>query len=123
MSIETGKLIKTRLEDLKRTQSWLAEEAGVSDNAVSKWIKTGKLKRENVQPVADLLEITADQLLAGSPSVEIVPTGDTTIERLNAEEKRLVDFYRTTVAEARGVIMQTAKVAPKMPARSLRRPH
>lgn len=123
MSIEIGKLIKTRLRQMKKTQGWLAEKAGVSNNAVSKWIKTGKLKRENVQPVADLLGITADQLLAGSPAVEIVPPDDTTIERLNAEEKELVSLHRISMKEGRDMIMSAARHAPKVPARSLRRPH
>jgi hypothetical protein len=48
MDNPVGKLIKTRLKELKKTQGWLAEECGVSNVAVTKWIKSGKVSRENI---------------------------------------------------------------------------
>jgi transcriptional regulator with XRE-family HTH domain len=123
MSLETGKIIKTRLQDLKKKQAWLAEKAGVSINAVSKWTKTGKLAREHVQAVADALEISADELLAGTPILELVPAGDTTIERLNANEKHLLELYRRSTDVGKMGVIGMAESVPKLPARSLRRPN
>lgn len=129
MSIKTGKIIKARLKAMGKTQGWLAESVktpekpdGVSINAVSKWTKTGKIARDHVQLVADLLEITTDELLAGSLAVEEAPPAETRIERLNAEEKELVDLHRISIKEGQDMIMSAARHAPKKAARSLRRP-
>jgi transcriptional regulator with XRE-family HTH domain len=65
MDNAVGKLIKTRLKELKKTQGWLAEEVGVSNVAVTKWIKSGKVSRENTSKVADALMISIDKLLGG----------------------------------------------------------
>ena len=118
-----------RLKDLGKTQGWLAENiktadkpSGLSINAISKWTKTGKIAREHVQQVADLLEITADQLLAGSPLIEQVPIGETTIERLAADEKHLLDLYRGSTQDGKSGVIGMATLAPKLPVRSLRRP-
>ena len=47
MVSELGIYIKARLKFLRKTQMWLAEEMGVSNNAVTKWVKSGKISREN----------------------------------------------------------------------------
>lgn len=130
MSTETGKIIKARLKQMGKTQRWLAEniktpdkEDGLSINAVSKWTKTGQISRVYIQQVADLLGITTDQLLGGEPLMELIPPEETTIERLNAEEKELLDLYRGTGKESRQIIMSTARITPKLPARAVRRPN
>lgn len=66
-----GKTIKTRLKSLGKTQAWLAETIGVSDNAVSKWIKTGEISRPNIKQVADVLEIPVAQLMDASPTPDM----------------------------------------------------
>lgn len=58
-----GVVIKTRLEKLGKTQGWLAEELGVSNNAVSKWIGTGKISRENSIAAARVLRMSVRELL------------------------------------------------------------
>lgn len=68
-----GKVIKHRLAELGKTQGWLAERAGVSNNAVSKWIKTGKISRENAIVVAVHLKITVSDLL-----IDFQPTNSVT---------------------------------------------
>lgn len=130
MSAETGKLIKAKLKELGKTQGWLAEQitvpgkdGGVSINAVSKWTKTGKIARAHVQQVADILGVSADQLLSGAPLLELAPPSETTIERLDAEEKKLIDLYRASTKAGHFVIMNAANIAPKLPARLLRRPN
>lgn len=66
-----GRTIKSRLKALGKTQAWLAEQVGVSENAVSKWIKTGKNSRENLKRTADALEISVAQLLDPHPVPEL----------------------------------------------------
>jgi transcriptional regulator with XRE-family HTH domain len=66
-----GKTIKAKLKSKGRTQAWLAEQVGVSENAVSKWIKTGEISRENIKPTADALEISVAQLLDQSPTPDM----------------------------------------------------
>lgn len=124
MENETAKIIKARLLAMRKTQGWLAEVAGVSVNAVSKWTKTGKIGRANVQAVADALEITADQLLAGTDQVifEVVPIGQTTLERLSPDEKEVLEEYRRSTTDGKLMIFGSAKSAPKAsPLRSIKR--
>ncbi|MGL6245681.1 helix-turn-helix domain-containing protein [Pseudomonas sp.] len=55
MTTELGDYIKIRLKALKKTQGWLAEKTNVSNNAVSKWVKTGKISRENFLLIIPML--------------------------------------------------------------------
>lgn len=66
-----GKVILSELKRMDQTQAWLAENAGVSENAVSKWVATGKISRTNVSKVAALLGVSSDQLLNPSESDEM----------------------------------------------------
>ncbi|OYO29180.1 LexA family transcriptional regulator [Janthinobacterium sp. PC23-8] len=74
-----GQTIKSRLSALGKTQGWLAERADVSHNAVSKWIKTGKISRENAILVAQALSCSVDELLLGE--------GDDSISTARAAEQ------------------------------------
>lgn len=62
-----GKIIKARLKAMGHTQAWLAERVGVSENAVSKWIKSGEISRANIEPVTEALDISVAQLLDQNP--------------------------------------------------------
>ena len=66
-----GKTITVRLRALKKTQAWLAEQVGVSENAVSKWIKTGEIKLDNAITVAEVLQIGIAQLVNENPTPEL----------------------------------------------------
>lgn len=66
-----GKTIKARLKALGKTQAWLAEQCGVSEQAVSKWISTGVISRENSIEAAKHLEISVAQLLNQDPTPEL----------------------------------------------------
>lgn len=57
-----GARIKERLKDLGKTQGDLAEALELSDNAVSKWVKSGKISRENAVRAAEFLRTTVDWL-------------------------------------------------------------
>lgn len=50
-----GTYITDGLARLHKTQGWLAERIGVSDNAVSKWKKTGRISRENFFTLVSIL--------------------------------------------------------------------
>lgn len=63
MVTNEGKLIKAALARLGRTQRWLADQLDVSDNAVSKWLRTGQISRANAGAISVLLGIPADKLL------------------------------------------------------------
>ena len=113
MTSPLGKIIKARLGELSKTQEWLAERTDVSKNAVSKWIRDGKISRENAVSVARVLELTNDQLLLGQPLVDVSLSNETTLERLDAEEKRLIELYRRATRDGRLMIYGAATVAPK----------
>lgn len=83
MQSSIGKYIKTRLKELKKTQGWLAEKVGVSDVAVTKWIKFGTVSRENAIIAAEALQCSIDKLLGG----------DTLIVE-NEFERQLLMFFR-----------------------------
>lgn len=61
-----GKVITGQLGHLRQSQAWLAERAEVSENAVSKWVRTGKISRANAENVASILNMSLDQLLGRS---------------------------------------------------------
>lgn len=58
-----GNAIRARLQELSKTQGWLADELSVSNNAVSKWIGTGKISRANAVAAARLLDMSVEVLL------------------------------------------------------------
>ena len=58
-----GRKIAQRLRALNQTQIWLAEQVGVSNNAVTKWIKSGQISIDKAMKVAMALKITLDDLL------------------------------------------------------------
>lgn len=71
-----GTTIKTRLKGMGKTQTWLADKVGVSNNAVSKWIKTGEISRENAVLVAGHLGMTVDELLGTAEQLPSPSTYD-----------------------------------------------
>lgn len=118
MASNTGKIIKDRLRDLGRTQGWLAEEVGVSDNAASKWIKGGNISPEKLPAVARLLGLSVDQLL-GNDKVPVVPVviqgEETWLERLTADEKEMLELYRTRSREGQLMVKGAIRAAPEAP--------
>jgi phage repressor protein C with HTH and peptisase S24 domain len=67
-----GKVILERLEELGKTQSWLAIQCGVSANAVSKWIRLGQISTERAGKVSVALDLSLDRLLAFAKKDEII---------------------------------------------------
>lgn len=118
MSEYTAKLVKSRLKSMGKRQAWLAEKTGVSINAVSKWTKDGKIATKNLQAVADALEISADQLLSGSVGLSVA-LEESTLERVNAEERALLEQYRSRSAGGRKFVRDAANIAEPDPRLSL----
>lgn len=61
--------IDAALKRDKKTQEWLAGELGLSNNAITKWKRTGQISRENAIRVSKLLSIPLDKLLVGKEDV------------------------------------------------------
>jgi transcriptional regulator with XRE-family HTH domain len=110
---EIGKIIKGRVKELGKTQEWLAEQVGVSKAAVSKWVRDGKISRESAIKVSQVLEISADRLLLGQAASDAPAPNETTLERLNSDEKRLLELYRRATSDGQLMIYGAAMVAPK----------
>lgn len=111
MNEKIGKTIAGRLKDLGKGQAWLAERAGVSVNAVSKWTKTGKIARENVPVVAEALGLSAGDLISGGGEV-ISPrkTTDSKLERLDPKEQALLAMYRECGEGEQDILLTHAKL-------------
>lgn len=118
MDNQVGKTIKARLKLMDKSQGWLAEKASVSNNAVSKWIKTGKISLEKAQLAAECLEVTLDELLAGGVAEVTEQAPDDTLERLNSEEAALVAEYRRATDAGRLMMQAQARTVPKRLSRS-----
>lgn len=111
MNTDIAKVIKERLKSLERNQAWLAEQVGVSIAAVSKWTTTGKVSRENLPTVAEKLGLTVDQLLGSEPAT--YEPEKTWLERLNADEKEMLELYRRCTQEGQLMLKGAARVAPQ----------
>lgn len=111
MSEKIGKLIAARLKELGKGQAWLAENACVSVNAVSKWTKTGKISRGNVARVAELLGLSADELMSGQARAPARQAASgSKLDRLDLQESELVDLFRQCGPGERELIIGHARL-------------
>lgn len=75
---QTGALIAQRRKALGLTQKQLAERLLISDKAVSKWENGASYPEITLlPPLAELLGLTVDELLAGEAKEEGAPPGET----------------------------------------------
>lgn len=98
-----GDQIREALERLGKSQTWLAEVMGVSDAAVSKWLRTGEVARDRLVDLARTLEISVDQLLTGAPA----PSSDVqeAFDSLpDADRQMTLDFLQYRWERAEGVV-------------------
>lgn len=66
-----GVVIRARLKAIgKKTQAWLAEQVGVSPNAVSKWVRFGEISVPNARKAAAALDIDVGELLSHATDIE-----------------------------------------------------
>lgn len=65
MASNTGKIILDQLKKLSMSQKELAEATGLTESAVSRYVKGERVPRGiNLMKIANALSITVDQLLA-----------------------------------------------------------
>lgn len=110
-----GSLIKNRLKELGKNQSWLAAEVGVSDNAVSKWIKTGNISRENIANISRILGIQVGLFMGAAASdPEKVKQLYGAIPGLSPEESTLVESYRAASAEIKAAVLSVLRIIDQL---------
>ena len=97
----TGQIIRDALKRLHKTQAWLAEQCGVSDNAVSLWIKTGEVGRENAVQAARLLEVPVGALISDENPLSAL-IGEAVLSLGDDEVSSTLDFllFKLSRAEA-----------------------
>ena len=61
---ELGKRMKTALKDAKLSQSYIAEEMGITPQAVSAWFKTGRIAKNRLSRFANLVHRDLDYFLS-----------------------------------------------------------
>lgn len=107
-----GYVIAAKLRDTQKTQEWLADQVGVSINAVSKWTKEGKISRANAVKVAGALDISINALLGG---MEAAPSEPQSMDLVyvSREESRLLTRYRECTSDGRKQLMLAADSMPK----------
>lgn len=110
MSDKIGKNIASRLKTLMKGQAWLAEQVGVSVNAVSKWTKTGKIARENVPAVAKALGLSVDELIGGDAPAKVTNGAGSKLERLDPMESALLAMFRECGEGERDILLSHAKL-------------
>jgi len=69
-----GQVIVDALKRLGRSQEWLAEEMGVTPQAISKWVRQGgQVSRARISQLAEKLGVSPGALLGAAPSVVSLP--------------------------------------------------
>ena len=63
MENQIGKNIVWGLRALKQSQEWLAEQVGVPDKVVARWISDGRISVDHATKVAALLKVPLTELL------------------------------------------------------------
>lgn len=109
---EIDDVIRDALDRLGRTQQWLAEQVGVTPQAVTKWIKTGQISREKATEVARVLGVSLDVLLAGA-ATDSVEKGQVIDGLLPEDQQQVMDFIRYKFERSEG-LLASEKVAHYM---------
>lgn len=88
-----GTTIRSRLSELGKTQGWLADEVGVSNNAVTKWIATGKISRANSVATAKALDLSLEALL-GEAEHKDASDDTESADALLSKVAEMIETYR-----------------------------
>jgi plasmid maintenance system antidote protein VapI len=107
-----GRVIAARLKEMGKPRQWLAEKTGVSNGAVTHWVKTGQISRDSALSVAMVLGVSVDQLYGQEAPVS-KPSEEMSLEWVTAEERRLLTNYRACNDMGRQMINLTANGAPR----------
>lgn len=94
MSENLAKTIRVEKKRLGLTLEQMAEKAGVSINAVSKWTKSGHVSRENLPALAEMLGLSLDRLMSESEADSTPSDEESRLERLDARESRMLALFR-----------------------------
>lgn len=95
-----------------KPRQWLAEKTGVSNGAVTHWVKTGQIGRDSALAVAMALQVSVDQLY-GQEAAETKPEEENSLQWLTPREQRLLTNYRQSNEMGKQMIDLTANGAPK----------
>lgn len=104
-----GSVILDALDRLQKNQFWLAEAVGVSPQAVTKWIQTGQIRRENAKAVAEVLGLSIDTLLGHSKSDE-AQIGQVVEALPDEHRQQVLDFIQYKIEKSEA-FMTTDKIA------------
>jgi transcriptional regulator with XRE-family HTH domain len=115
MTSALGKTIKQRLKSLGKTQGWLAEEAGVSNTAVTKWIANGRISREKSVSVAEILGLSLDEFLieGADHAARKAENQSLSLVYVDEAELKLLTGYREATATGKQLIRIAIESAPK----------
>lgn len=91
-----GRIILGALKRLDRTQTWLAAEMDVTEQAISKWLRTGKISRENATKLAPILGVSTDHLLRPD---SVTDADEEWSKMTPAIKDRLVALYKAMQGE------------------------
>lgn len=106
--------IAQRLRALNQTQVWLAAQVDVSNNAVTKWVKSGQISADKAIKVATALEITLDELLGSEDGARLpenaskpgpAPAMKLHLTYVNEEEMQLLTHLREVPDDLRAMAM------------------
>lgn len=102
----------------------LAEAAGVSVQAVTGWLQTGKIARERIPVVAAKVRCSVDWLLTGTEQMRVREPGATyKTGGYSRDEEALIETYRTLSRDDRSRLQKIASaLAPARHAGSKRKP-
>lgn len=114
-----GQTIVARLKELGKTQQWLADQVGVSNVSVHKWIHTGKISRDSLGAAALVLNMTMDELMGHeqAPASQSRPC-NLSLQWLQPDEQELLEGYRQCTEEGKNMARAIVRGAPKEPALS-----
>jgi hypothetical protein len=107
-----GRVIAARLKEMGKPRQWLAEKTGVSNGAVTHWVKTGQIGRDSALSVAMALGVSVDELY-GQEAPAAKPSEEMSLEWISTRERQLLTNYRQCNDMGRQMIDLTANGAPK----------
>lgn len=118
MENHIGMVIADRLKALGKTQGWLADQLDVSMAAVSKWIKKGQIKRDNLVRLAPILGLSVSELMSGEiPEVALMADSTSasslSLVYVTKEEMYLLTSYREASTMGREMLTITAEGVPR----------
>lgn len=103
-----GLKIKKALNDKGKTQRWLAEQIGVSDFAVTKWIKEGKISRENIGRLAHVLNMSPAEFIQGAESMSYTHP-DPKIKAMMKVMESMTEYQKDTLIKISAAVSEHEK--------------